>query len=145
MRAFEQVSYNNNGKIPTRADNGSAGYDFYTAERIVIPPKTAVTFSTNIKASMEPDEVLMLYIRSSVGIKKHIMLSNGTGVIDSTYYNNPDNEGNIMCALYNYGDTEQTIEAGDRVMQGVFVKYLTVENDQVMNKQRLGGIGSSGV
>ena len=145
MRAFEQVSYNNNGKIPTRADKGSAGYDFYTAERIVIPPKTAVTFSTNIKASMEPDEVLMLYIRSSVGIKKHIMLSNGTGVIDSTYYNNPDNEGNIMCALYNYGDTEQTIEAGDRVMQGVFVKYLTVENDQVMNKQRLGGIGSSGV
>ena len=29
-------------------------------------------------------------------------------------------------------------------MQGVFTKYLTVENDIVVNKQRTGGIGSSG-
>lgn len=144
VRKFENVSYNNTGRIPTRADDGSAGYDFYTNEKIVIPPKTAVTFSTNIKVSMRKDEVLMLYIRSSVGIKKNIMLSNGTGVIDSTYYNNPDNEGNIMCALYNYGDKEQVIEAGDRVMQGVFVKYLTTDNDIVINKKRTGGIGSSG-
>ena len=32
------------------------------------------------------------------------MLSNGTGVIDSTYYNNSDNEGNIIGSIYNYGD-----------------------------------------
>jgi len=93
---------------------------------------------------MLPDEVLLLYIRSSVGIKKHIVLSNGTGVIDSTYYTQSHNEGNIMCALYNYGTEEQVITAGDRVMQGVFVKYLTTDNDIVINKQRTGGIGSSG-
>jgi dUTPase len=29
-------------------------------------------------------------------------------------------------------------------MQGVFVKYLTTENDQPLNAQRQGGIGSSG-
>lgn len=144
MRKFEKVTYDDSGIIPTRSDNGSAGYDFYTPQDIVIKPGEAVLFKTNIKAQMLPDEVLLLYIRSSVGIKKHIVLSNGTGVIDSTYYGNPDNEGNIMCALYNYGTEEQIITAGDRVMQGVFVKYLTTDNDIVVNKQRTGGIGSSG-
>ena len=144
MRKFEKVTYDDSGIIPTRSDNGSAGYDFYTPQDIVIKPGEALLFKTNIKAQMLPDEVLLLYIRSSVGIKKHIVLSNGTGVIDSTYYGNPDNEGNIMCALYNYGTEEQVITAGDRVMQGVFVKYLTTDNDIVVNKQRTGGIGSSG-
>lgn len=144
MRKFEKVSYIENGIIPTRSDAGSAGYDFYTPETIKIKPGETVLFKTNIKAQMEQDEVLFLYVRSSIGIKKHILLSNGTGVIDSTYYNNPDNEGNIMCALYNYGNEEQEILAGDRVMQGVFIKYLTVKNDVVVNKQRTGGIGSSG-
>lgn len=144
MRKFEKVSYDESGIIPTRSDEGSAGYDFYTTQDITIKPKETVLFKTNIKAKMLPDEVLLLYIRSSVGIKKHIVLSNGTGVIDSTYYNNPDNEGNIMCALYNYGTEEQVITAGDRVMQGVFCKYLTTTNDIVVNKERTGGIGSSG-
>ena len=145
MRKFEKVSYDDTGIIPTRSDKGSAGYDFYTTKEIKIKPKETVLFKTNIKAEMLPDEVLLLYIRSSVGIKKHIVLSNNTGVIDSTYYNNPDNEGNIMCALYNYGDEEQIISSGDRVMQGVFMKYLIAENDNVVNQFRTGGIGSSGV
>ena len=93
---------------------------------------------------MEQDEVLLLYIRSSIGIKRKLILSNGTGVIDATFYNNPDNEGNIACALYNYGNEPQTINAGERVMQGVFVKYLTTEDDKPLNKTRTGGIGSSG-
>ena len=144
MRGFEKVSYVEDITLPTRSDNRSAGYDFYTNEKIIIPAGQTVKFSTGVKSYMEPDEVLMLYVRSSIGIKKNIMLSNGTGIIDSSYYNNPDNEGNIMCALYNYGNEDQVIEAGDRVMQGIFVKYLTADNDIVINKERTGGIGSSG-
>lgn len=144
MRKFEKVSYNNSGKIPTRADEGSAGYDFYTTERLIIPPKTSINFCTNIKACMEVNDVLLLFIRSSIGINKNIVLGNGTGVIDSSYYNNPANEGNIMCCLYNYGEKEQVIEAGERVVQGVFLNYLTVKNDNVLHDQRSGGSGSSG-
>ena len=144
MRKFEKVSYCNNGIIPTRNDKGSAGYDFYTPTQLVIEPKQMVKFQTNIKASMEQDEVLMLYVRSSIGIKKNLMLPNGTGVIDSTYYNNPDNEGNIIGALFNYGNETQIIEAGERVMQGVFMKYFVTDNDKPLNEERIGGIGSSG-
>ena len=144
MRKFEKVSYDNSGTLPTRNDKGSAGYDFYTPVQLVIEPEQMVKFKTHIKAQMEQDEVLMLYVRSSIGIKKNLMLANTTGVIDSTYYNNPDNEGNIIGALYNYGTETQVIEAGERVMQGMFIKYLTTVNDIPLNTTRTGGIGSSG-
>lgn len=144
MRKFEKVSYDDAGILPTRNDKGSAGYDFYTPYQLIIEPGKMLKFQTNIKASMEQDEVLMLYVRSSIGIKKNLMLPNGTGVIDSTYYNNPDNEGNIIGALFNYGNETQVIEAGERVMQGVFIKYQITDDDQPLNDKRVGGIGSSG-
>lgn len=145
-RKFEQVSYDSTGIIPIRADKGSAGYDFYTPKNIVLDPGDKIAVKTNIKVKMEEDEVLLLFVRSSIGIKKDLMLSNIVGVIDSTYYNNPNNEGNIICSLYNYGNQQQTIKAGERIVQGVFMKYLTTtENDVVLNAVRTGGIGSSGV
>ena len=145
IRFFEEVTYGNCWKLPTRSDNGSAGYDFYSPETVTINPKQMVKIKTNVKCSMADREVLMLYVRSSIGIKKNLMLANGTGVIDSTYYNNPDNEGNIIIALYNYGDESQTIEIGDRIAQGVITSFYTVENDVVLSDKRTGGIGSSGV
>ena len=93
---------------------------------------------------MEIDEVLLLFVRSSIGIKRNLSLANGTGVIDSTYFNNLDNEGNIICAIYNYGTTPQVIKEGERFVQGVFVKYLTTSQDTTKNTTRTGGIGSSG-
>lgn len=144
MRRFEKVSYSNKGVIPTRADAGSAGYDFYSTTTKTINPGECAKFITDIKVDMEKDEVLLLFVRSSIGMKRNLMLANSVGVIDSTYYNNSDNEGNIMYSLFNYGDKPQLIEVGDRVMQGVFVKYYTTENDQILSNERTGGIGSSG-
>lgn len=144
IRFFEEVTYGKCWRLPTRSDDGSAGYDFYSPENVTIEPKQMVKIKTNVKCSMMDREVLMLYVRSSIGIKKNLMLANGTGVIDSTYYNNPDNEGNIIIALCNYGDEPQTIECGDRIAQGVITSFYTVENDTVLLSNRTGGIGSSG-
>ena len=141
----EKVSYYKDDVIlPTRADKGSAGYDFYLCEDVVLNPNQTVLVPTNIKAQIDEDKVLLLYIRSSIGIKKKIILSNNTGVIDSTYYNNENNEGNICCALYNYGTGVQVLRKGDRIMQGVIVQYHTIEDDHPLNNKRIGGIGSSG-
>ena len=71
------------------------------------------------------------------------MLANSTGIVDSDYYNNPDNEGHIMIAYYNTGDTPYTVEKGDRIGQGIFMKYLTVDEDTASG-MRTGGIGSTG-
>lgn len=69
--------------LPTRATKHSAGYDICTPTNIFIPSGTYVKVKTDIKAKVKEDEVLLLYVRSSVGIKKNIMLMNGTGVIDA--------------------------------------------------------------
>ena len=131
-------------QLPKRADTKSAGYDFYSPMDFTIMPGQTVIVPMDIKAKMEHDEVLLLYVRSSIGIKKHIVLANGTGVIDSSYYANEDNDGNICGAFTNLGTEPQTFKTGERLMQGMFVKYLTTTDDEPTSTTRTGGIGSSG-
>ncbi len=130
-------------RLPKRGDSRSAGYDFYSPCDIVIQPNEKVLLFSDVKAYMQDDEVLMLYVRSSIGIKKGLVLSNGTGIIDSSYYNNPSNDGNIGIALHNTSDKVVEIKKGERVIQGIFMKYLTADEDYVIHEHRVGGIGSS--
>ena len=86
----------------------------------------------------------LCYIRSSIGVKKGVVLSNGTGIIDASYYSNPDNDGRIGISLYNTSDKEVHLLAGDRIAQGVFMQYLVADDEAVLNEERAGGFGSSG-
>ena len=128
--------------IPTRKTAWSAGYDFVTPFFIRLRPGESILFPTGIKAEMANFNVLFLFVRSSIGLKKHCMLPSGVGVIDSDYYNNPDNEGDIFMSLQNIGRESITIDAGERVAQGVFLCYDTVCNDSASGI-RTGGIGST--
>lgn len=146
MRKFEVVTgYEEVAKLPKRSTKHSAGYDFHTTNSlpVLILPQKTVVFDTGIKVSMESDEVLLMHIRSSIGIKRGLILSNCTGVIDADYYNNPDNEGHIRIALTNIGDVAQTIKPQEKVVQGIFMKYLVADDDNPTGK-RVGGIGSTG-
>lgn len=144
-RGFEIVStfVDQNVTLPTRKTQHSAGYDFSILKGSTIEPHQTVKFDTGVKAYMLPDEFLGIHIRSSLGIKRNLILSNCTGIIDCDYHNNPDNEGHIIIALTNTSDTPQVVADGECVAQGIFYKYLTVDNDQPGGK-RIGGIGSSG-
>ena len=130
--------------LPTRGTSRSCGYDLASPIDVVIEPHSSVLIWTNIKAYMADNEVLQLHVRSSVGIKKGLMLKNVTGIVDSDYYGNESNDGNIGLALYNTGDEAVVIQKGNRLVQGIFTKYLTVDNDTFLKDERTGGIGSSG-
>lgn len=149
MRGFEIVSDNHRQhkeidiKLPQRGDSKSAGYDFYIPSTTILEPGEKKLVFTDIKAYMQDDEVLMLHIRSSVGIKQGVVLSNITGVIDSSYYNNISNEGNIGLSLWNTSNNVVIFKEGDRIAQGVFTKYLVADNDNTIHTERTGGIGSS--
>lgn len=142
-RGFEVVSNNKFETIflPKRATKASAGYDFYLNENYCIKPNEIVKVSTNIKAFMQEDEYLEIYIRSSLGIKGLFIL-NTVGIIDSDYYNNEKNEGNIIVTLKNISQNEIQLLSGDRFVQGIFKKYLTVDDD-LEEKVRSGGFGST--
>jgi dUTP pyrophosphatase len=90
---------------------------------------------------MQPDEFLSLYIRSSIGIKKGLILSNITGIIDYDYIFGNTN-GNIGVSLRNISGDFVILEKGERVAQGIFQKYLESDNCN-SESDRKGGIGST--
>jgi dUTP pyrophosphatase len=147
MRYFEVVSdsFRKNPtveiKLPTRGCKNSAGYDFYSPVDAVIQPNEMVMIWTDVKAHMYYDNALFIIPRSSMG-KHPIMISNTVGLIDSDYYGNESTDGNIGFRLFNLGTTPYEIKAGDRIGQGVFIKYGTVKDDNT-SSVRTGGFGST--
>ena len=77
MRGFKVCKGYENSDItlPKRGTKFSAGYDIESAEDVVIEPGCMVMIKTGIKAYMQEDEVLKVYPRSSIGIKKNLMMA----------------------------------------------------------------------
>ncbi|WP_203649517.1 dUTP diphosphatase [Secundilactobacillus yichangensis] len=160
--------------IPYRATKRAAGYDFESAVDFKVPSIWKMNFlkvlwairhqenvddstlqrakkilkpfliPTGIKAYMGDDEVLILANRSSNPLKRSLVIPNGIGVIDADYYNNDSNEGEIFMQVLNFGLTDAKIAKGDRIGQGIFMHYLTVDGEQKPQQERQGGFGSSG-
>lgn len=159
--------------IPKRQTKQAAGYDFEAAEDFTLPSIWKCNFikalwkihqqkqlttdeitngdqslkpylvPTGIKAYMQPNEVLLLVNRSSGPLKRRLVLPNGIGVIDADYYDNPANEGEIFVQLINYGLTDYHIKKGERIAQGIFVPYLTADDEETPQADREGGFGST--
>lgn len=131
------------GFLPKRGTSGSAGYDFRSPVDVTILPGEQFMIWTNVKAYLQPNEVLLIDVRSSIGTKYGIVLGNTLGVVDSDYYSNPQNDGNIGLCLKNTGKSPFEIKRGDKVCQGIFVNYLIADNDNPVDKNRVGGFGST--
>lgn len=147
-RGFEIVS-NYKGKninLPKRQTTNSAGYDIEAAEDTLIPVfhpgQKPILVKTGIKAYFKSNEFLMLVNRSSNPLKKGLVVSNGIGIVDSDYYNNPSNEGHIMFSFYNFSDKDIIIQKGDRIGQAIFSNFLISDNDTACGS-RVGGFGST--
>ena len=130
-------------KLPKRSTKKSAGYDFYAIEDVICKSHEITMVKTGIKAKFPEDETLLLFNRSSNPKKKGLIILNGVGVVDSDYYGNSDNDGEIAGLFYNMRDEDVVIKAGDKIMQGIFVKYAITEDDKAEG-ERTGGFGSTG-
>lgn len=141
-KGFEDCNIN----IPVRKTKYSAGYDMEATEDVIVPSfkkgDKPTLVKTGLKAYMQDDEVLMLYNRSSNPKKKGLILANSVGVVDKDYYGNLDNDGHIMFAFYNIKDEDIKIKKGEAIGQGVFQKYLVVDDD-IAEGTRVGGFGST--
>ncbi len=159
--------------LPQRQTSQAAGYDFEASEDFVLPSIWKGNFlkalwdlhhakdlsadelaaadkclkpylvPTGIKAYMQPGEYLLLANRSSGPLKRRLILPNGVGIVDADYYNNDANEGEIFFQLVNYGLTDYHIKKGERIGQGIFMSYLTADDEQAPTVQRTGGFGST--
>ena len=128
--------------LPRRATKGSGAYDFYAKTNYTVKPNEIVKIWTDVKAEMDKDVILLINVRSSACGKWE--LANTQGWIDSDYYSNEKNDGNIGVFLRNTSDEVQTIEKGDRIAQGMFTHYLITVDDNPISEERTSGFGSSG-
>lgn len=149
MRKFEFVNRilsNEDGikrLLPTRSTKNSAGYDFFNPKNIICKSHKITMIPTGIKAQFPEDEMLLLFNRSSNPKKKGLIILNGVGVVDSDYYNNTDNEGEMAFVFYNMLEEDVTLLAGEKLGQGIFVKYAKTDDD-IAKGERIGGFGSTG-
>lgn len=156
MRKFEKISFYQFKKdvednkilydeynLPKRSTKYSAGYDFESIIDFTLKPGEIKKIPLGIKIAMNPDEMLMLVNRSSIGFKYNVRLTNQIGIFESDYYNNKYNEGHAWLSLQNQGQKDFVIKKGDKICQGIFTKFLTVDQEDEINEIRQGGIGST--
>ena len=133
--------------LPVRKTAYSAGYDIEAAEDCIIPSfqlgQKPILVKTGIKAYCPENEFILLCNRSSNPGKRGLVMANSIGIIDQDYYGNPDNDGHIMVAFYNFFDHEVEIKKGDAIAQAIFMPYQRIDDDVEMRK-RESGFGSTG-
>lgn len=98
-------------KPPRRAHPTDAGFDLATVEEVRVPCRGHVMMDTGVRVNIPSGYVGKLFVRSSVGVKRHVCLSNGTGIIDAGY------TGTIKASLHNTGDGPVWFREGEFVVQ----------------------------
>ena len=129
---------------PTRGSEGAAGFDLYNnGGQVIVGKGLATKVHTGCHFEIPEGYVGLLFVRSSIGVKRLITLANGTGIIDSDY------RGEVLAMVqYNGPNKYVTIEEGERFAQLVVVPYAHLgmrfvdELDETTRGE--GGFGSTG-
>ncbi len=137
LKIYEEI------KLPKRATKGSAGYDIFAPDEILLKPNQTITVPTGIRIYIEEGWVLKVYPRSGLGFKYSLQLDNTVGIIDSDYYYS-DNEGHLFIKITNCTNEDKTliIPKGTGFAQGLFIQYGITFDDEV-TEIRNGGLGST--
>ena len=131
-------------RIPERGTAGAAGADLYSASEgpVAVRPHETVMIPTGIAVELPEMYAGLVFARSGLASKRGLAPANKVGLID------PDYRGEIMVALHNHGETEETVLPGERIAQFVVVPYVAadfVEADCLSETKRGdGGFGSTG-
>ena len=130
---------------PFYATPGAAAMDLHACldGAVTIPAGKRAVIPTGIAIALpSADYVALVFARSGLGIKHGIAPANCVGVIDSDY------RGEILVGLQNSGDTDYTIQPGDRIAQLMITPVVQAQVtlvDELDDTQRgTGGFGSTG-
>lgn len=129
--------------MPQYETHGAVGFDLIAREDTTISSHELALIPNNVIIAVPEGYMLMLANRSSTPRKKGLMLANGIGVIDIDYHG-PDDE--IRTLVYNFTDATVTIQRGEKISQGIFVKVdraVWHEVEDHLKDESRGGFGST--
>lgn len=132
---------NSKATVPTRGSEASAGLDLYASEPLTLKAHGRGVVKTGISVAVPTGTYGRVAPRSGLAVNHGI--DTGAGVIDADY------RGEVCVALFNHGDEDYTIRAGDRVAQ-LIIEKIWMGNVMVVETlddtaRAAGGFGSTGV
>lgn len=128
--------------LPKYQTTGAAAFDLITRIDTEVPPHAVVRVPCNVVIETPPGYMLFVKDRSSTSMRKGLL---GTaGIVDQDFCGDDDE---LLFQVYNLTDQPVTVERGERIGQGIFVKITQGEWEEVdsmaHNKTR-GGFGTTG-
>lgn len=135
---------NDKAILPTYGSTDAAGADLYAniEESETIMPHETKFIKTGVAMSIPKGLMGLIFARSGLASKRGLAPANKVGVVDSDY------RGEILVALHNHTNIEQSIEPGERIAQMVFVPYVKgdfeIVDDLEETERGSGGFGSTG-
>jgi len=131
--------------LPGHATAGSAGMDIRAClkEPLVLKPGDTALIPSGIAIHIgDPGYAAVLLPRSGLGHKHGIVLGNLVGLIDSDY------QGEVLVSCWNRGQSEFTVNPGERIAQMVILPVVQAQFEVVSefeeSKRGAGGFGHSG-
>ncbi|HVW66786.1 MAG TPA: dUTP diphosphatase [Candidatus Peribacteraceae bacterium] len=129
--------------LPQYESAGAVGFDLVTRETTVIEPGKIALVPGNVIVKVPEGYALLLLPRSSLPRKKGLVCPHSLGVIDEDYHGEKDE---LMVQVQNITSEPVTVERGERIAQGLFVRVDRAEWEEVAShgKESRGGFGSTG-
>ena len=130
--------------IPSYGSEYAAGFDLYAIldDELTIKSHETILVKTGLSMEIPIGYAGMIFARSGLATKKGLAPANKVGVVDSDY------RGEVMVALHNHSNIDQTISNGERIAQMVIMPFYKAEFtvvDELSDTARgSGGFGSTG-
>lgn len=128
--------------LPVYETQGSVGFDLIARESMTIEAGKIELIPGNLIIEVPQGYMLAVASRSSTPKKKGLTPPHGFGIIDHDYCGPTDE---VKIQVYNFSNAAVTIERGEKIAQGVFVrvdKFEWQEVEQIREESR-GGFGST--
>ncbi|MFH1193880.1 MAG: dUTP diphosphatase [bacterium] len=129
--------------LPQYQTPGSVAFDLASSVDATVNPKEIKLVPTGLIIQAPAGHMLMLSSRSSLALKKGLMMGNGVGIVDADYCG-PNDE--IKIQLVNITGEPVEIKKGERLAQGMFVPVTREEFEEVETMEKSdsrGGFGST--
>lgn len=128
--------------LPEYHSKGAAAFDLVVRETMTVAPHAIALLPANVIVKVPEGYALLILPRSSLPRKKSLIFPHSIGLIDQDYHGPKDE---IHLQVQNIGEAPVTVERGERLAQGLFVKIDRAEWQEVSDHgaETRGGFGST--